>query len=60
MLMISIGKNKQDFIGELKKILALLALLIGTKAIAMNFWELRKDCVLLHLPIDAILHLPKL
>lgn len=50
-----IGKNKLDCIGDKKKILALLVLLIGIKAIAMNFWVLKKDCVLLHLLIDAIL-----
>jgi len=36
-LMISIGKNKQDFIGNKNKTLALLVLLIGIKVTAMNF-----------------------
>jgi hypothetical protein len=41
--MILIGKNKPDFIGDKNKTHALLVLLIGIKAIVMNFWVLNKD-----------------
>lgn len=46
--MILIGKNKQDFIGNNKKILALSVLQIGIKAIVMSSWVPRKGSVLLH------------
>jgi hypothetical protein len=60
VLMILIGKNKPDCIGELNKTLVLSVLLIGNKDTAINFWVLKKDFVSLHSLIDAILLLPKL
>lgn len=52
--MILIGKNKPDYIGELNKTHVLLALLIGNKVTAMNFWVQKKDFVSLHSLIDVI------
>ena len=46
--MILNGKNKQDYIGELNKIIVLLVLLIMIKDIVMNFWDQKKDYVLHH------------
>lgn len=46
MLMILNGKNKQEFIGNNKKIHVLLVLLIGIFLIVMNILELKKDYVL--------------
>jgi hypothetical protein len=48
------GKNKQDYIGRLIKIIALSQSQIGTKVIHMNFWEQKKDFALLLLQTDAI------
>lgn len=45
--LILIGKSKQDCIGKVSKILVWSVLLIGNKDTAMNFWEPKKDCVLL-------------
>ena len=58
--MISIGRNKQDCIGEMKKIQSWSASLIGKLHIAMSFWVLKKDCVLPLSQIDATLHWLKL
>jgi len=43
--MILNGRNRLVFTGEVNKIPVLLASLIGSKAIAMSFWEQRKDFV---------------
>ena len=48
MSMILIGKNKQESIGEMIWTIVLFLLQIGINLIVMNFWEQKKDYVLLH------------
>jgi len=53
--MISIGKNKLEYIGNNRKTHVTFQLLIGIVYIVLNFWELKKDFVSLLSLIDAIL-----